>query len=211
MKQHECPACGEHALRELRQHASFEFEGKALAYCSLATECQTCGLEFVDDEQSKTNKRAVVAARSAALRIPSTLALRNWRKKWGLNQRQAGELLGVGPTAFSKYENDDLVPSAPTARLLYLVTQSDIAVQKLAARYEIDLPVEGLEASASVSHQPVAAEEKTSDRIRHLAQPTAQNRGESSQRSVWSAQFRKQRVSVTRRKLYEITPEGISL
>lgn len=210
MTEHQCPACGDDALTEQRQHATFEFEGRTLGYCSLYTLCRSCGLEFANAEQAKANKRSVVAARATELGIPSTVALRNWRKKWGLNQKQAGDLLGVGPTAFSKYENDELVPSAPTARLLFLVTQSDIAVQKLAARYDVALPVDAFEASATVTHEPSASEERVSERIKQLATaPDAIAR--TGRQAPWGEVAQKVRSSDPRRKKYEITPERLGL
>ncbi|WP_310630807.1 type II TA system antitoxin MqsA family protein [Paraburkholderia sp.] len=139
MKTCDCAVCGEHAAVERLRAMTFAHEGKILSYEERAWVCGSCESEFVDAEQSKHNKRAAIAARNAHDGAPSCIAIRNWRKKWGLTQQEAGRLLGVGPVAFSKYENDDLVPSAPTLRLLFLVIKSDEAVRALAARVGVEL------------------------------------------------------------------------
>ena len=52
-------------------------------------------------------------ARAEGLLEPEEI--RRIRKKLGLTQEQAGELIGGGPRAFQKYETGDCCPAAPSA------------------------------------------------------------------------------------------------
>lgn len=139
MKHSTCPVCGDETAREVVQSAHMDFEGNQIQYKSRATLCGACGTEFVTLKQSQLNKRAVIRAKSDHLDLPSREALREWRRRWGLTQQAAGDLLGVGPVAFSKYENAALLPSAPTARLLDAVMNSDQVVRKLAEKHDIEV------------------------------------------------------------------------
>src|SRR5262245_26976993 len=47
--------------------------------------------------------------------------IRRIRVKIGLSQVEAGELLGGGPRAFTKYENGTIKPTAATANILRLL------------------------------------------------------------------------------------------
>lgn len=157
MKFRECAICGENSAKEIQRLVEFEYNNTTLRFNEKTWLCECCEGEFADAAQSKHNKRAVIAAKAVAEGAPSCVALRKWRFKWGFTQAQAGLLLGVGPVAFSKYENDDLLPSAPTLRLLYLVTRSDEAVRLLADRMGIELRKEQNE------EPKVVVTEKSSD------------------------------------------------
>lgn len=132
-----CPICGEGELQPTAKLKELDFEGHQITYRAQHSTCTACNAHIVTSAQLKSNKRAIIAAKSAALDLPSKDALRKWRKRWGLTQRTAGDLLGVGPVAFSKYENSALLPSAPTGRLLDAVMSSDKVVRKLAEKHSI--------------------------------------------------------------------------
>lgn len=53
------------------------------------------------------------------------------RRAAHLTQEQAGALFGGGPVAFSKYENDDLIPDEAMANLLRLAIADISIVDKL--------------------------------------------------------------------------------
>jgi HTH-type transcriptional regulator / antitoxin MqsA len=56
------------------------------------------------------------------------------RKKLGLTQEAAGELIGGGPRAFQKYETGDLVPSRAVSSALALLDHNPKALTVLKAR-----------------------------------------------------------------------------
>ncbi|MGT2434048.1 type II TA system antitoxin MqsA family protein (plasmid) [Cupriavidus basilensis] len=152
-----CPVCGETEIFEAQESRNLEDGAERLHYVSHSSVCRACGFDFVTDAQSKTNKRNLIAARGAATGVPSGPTLKKWRKKWHFTQKVAGEFLGVGPVAFCKYESNDLLPSSPTTRLLYLVTHSDDAVRLLASRFGVEITPE-----ADIDDN-VVAHEKTQD------------------------------------------------
>ena len=60
--------------------------------------------------------------------------IRRIRKKLGLTQEAAGELIGGGPRAFQKYEIGELVPSRAVSSALVLLDHDPKALTVLEAR-----------------------------------------------------------------------------
>ena len=80
-------------------------------YCDASDEAIHTGADMkVSDRMLNRLK-----ARAEALLAPDEI--RRIRKKLGLTQEQAGELIGGGPRAFQKYETGDLLPSSALALL----------------------------------------------------------------------------------------------
>jgi HTH-type transcriptional regulator/antitoxin MqsA len=71
-------------------------------------------------------------ARAEALLAPDEI--RRIRKKLGLTQEQAGELIGGGPRAFQKYETGDLLPSRAISSALALLDHDPTALNVLEGR-----------------------------------------------------------------------------
>jgi HTH-type transcriptional regulator/antitoxin MqsA len=69
----------------------------------------------------KTSDRALnrLKARVEGLLLPEDI--RRVRRKLGLTQEAAGELIGGGPRAFQKYETGDLLPSRAISSALLLL------------------------------------------------------------------------------------------
>ena len=57
--------------------------------------------------------------------------IRHIREKLGLTQVEAGELLGGGPRAFTKYESGTIKPTTATANLLRLLDAKPSAISTL--------------------------------------------------------------------------------
>ena len=57
--------------------------------------------------------------------------IRAIRESLGLSQVQAGELLGGGPRAFSKYESGTIKPAASVANLLRILETDPAAIETL--------------------------------------------------------------------------------
>ncbi|MBA4208943.1 MAG: hypothetical protein C0454_05395 [Parvibaculum sp.] len=64
---------------------------------------------------------AALAALKAEIRQENAAYVATVRKKLGLSQRQAGELVGGGPRAFQKYESGEVEPSEAMLKLLRLL------------------------------------------------------------------------------------------
>ncbi len=198
-----CPVCGAADISEMKESREMVVDEHTFSYISHASICSDCGFDFVTDAQAKCNKRNLIAARGAATGLPSGPTLKNWRRKWGLTQRAAGALFGVGPVAFSKYECNEIVPSEPTTRLLYLAIHSDDMVQLLADRFGVTL------------HAPVDSDESAQDDIeaREIQDPVQDPRlvrtalrNRKPSRKYWRAD-----EADLHRRTYEATLETSSL
>jgi HTH-type transcriptional regulator/antitoxin MqsA len=64
--------------------------------------------------------------------------IRRIRKKLGLTQEQAGQLIGGGPRAFQKYETGDVLPSRAISSALVLLDHDPAALAVLKGRQERD-------------------------------------------------------------------------
>lgn len=134
-----CPACGVGRLFAKQRNATLEFAGREELYMKRFLECDHCSAISTPPEDVEGNSLRINDAKLRALGSPSRAELRKMRAHWRLTQDTAGRLLGVGPTAFSKYENGEVVPAAPTARLLHLVCTDPDAVPRLARHYAVTL------------------------------------------------------------------------
>ena len=87
-----------------------------------------CDLDNPEDDEGQLvdedNQVAQMARRTAEAIVrgePFTPALiRAIRLRLHLSQEQAGQVFGVGPNGFDKYERGEITPSEPTKRLLML-------------------------------------------------------------------------------------------
>ncbi len=146
-----CEFCKEGTLLTKTRQRTVPFEGADLQVEVEYSLCDSCGEVQITAEQEKRNRRAINEQKRGLLGIPSTLELRKMRARWRLTQSVAGKLLGIGPTAFSKYENGEVLPAAPTARLLYLLCTSDGAMRALVERFGNGLAIQQLQPVLTVA------------------------------------------------------------
>jgi HTH-type transcriptional regulator/antitoxin MqsA len=87
-----------------------------------------------DPEDMKVSDRALnrLKARTEGFLEPEEI--RRIRKKLGLSQEAAGELIGGGPRAFQKYETGDSLPSRAISSALTLLDHDPKALEVLKAR-----------------------------------------------------------------------------
>jgi HTH-type transcriptional regulator/antitoxin MqsA len=84
----------------------------------------------------KVSDRALTRLKAEAEGLLSPEEIRRIRKKLGLSQVRAGELIGGGPRAFQKYEAGDLAPSRAANTALILLDQDPSALRQVQLRYE---------------------------------------------------------------------------
>lgn len=123
-----CPSCGSDHLNLEASTKPVVFKGLELDVAAEQTACGSCGYEFVTSSQHDANLSAVrkvyraqFAKERATKGLLSGSAIRSIREALGLTQKEAAELFGGGPVAFSKYENDEVLQSASMDALLRLV------------------------------------------------------------------------------------------
>lgn len=128
-----CPLCGEGTVTPVQRARPMEHKNQTGVIHLHLSSCDRCGAETIDDAESILNRRAVIRFRKQIDGVPLGSQIRTMRKAANITQEQAGRLFGGGPVAFSKYENDDLIPDEAMTNLLRLAISDISIVDKLQA------------------------------------------------------------------------------
>jgi HTH-type transcriptional regulator / antitoxin MqsA len=128
-----CPLCGKGHVTAHVELVESEHKGTKGMLPLHYSVCSACASDFADAENSRLNKRAVLAFRKSVDGLLTGADILALRKRFGLTQTQAAQLFGGGPVAFSKYENDDVAHSEAMDSLLRLVRRSEAAYWELVA------------------------------------------------------------------------------
>lgn len=115
-----CPICGEGHLSEQITKNTVTYKGKTAELDSFSAVCDVCGIEQADASHLRKNKRQMIAFRKQVEGLLSGAEVTALRERLGITQVQAAEIFGGGPTAFSKYESDDVAQSEAMDKLLRL-------------------------------------------------------------------------------------------
>lgn len=126
-----CPICGEGHVTDHVDQVESEYKGHKTLLPLHYKLCDSCGSESAGVEESRANKRAVMAFRKSVDGLLTGAEITALRAKYQLTQAQAAKLFGGGPVAFSKYENDDVAQSEAMDTLLRLVRRSEAAFWEL--------------------------------------------------------------------------------
>ena len=119
----ECPICGHEGLRVVTKDFPYAYKGETIIikgvtgkHCASCEETILSGedLRRVNDEAMALNKRV-----NAAIIDPKYII--GVRKKLGLKQKEASNIFGGGPNAFSRYETGKALPPQPLIQLLRLL------------------------------------------------------------------------------------------
>jgi len=128
-----CPVCGEGQLEQQTEERTLEHNGISEDVPGFVfSACNTCGAEIANDQESKINKRFVLAFRKRADGMLSGSEIRYSRKTiLQLNQKGAAKIFGGGQVAFSKYENDDITQNRSMDMLLRVASAVPAAFEWL--------------------------------------------------------------------------------
>lgn len=129
-----CPLCGEGRLHQKEELNEVTYEGVTERIPLYFLVCDACGSDQVGNEESRRNKRTMLAFRKRVDGFLTGAEIRAMRQRWDITQQQAAKIFGGGPVAFSKYENDDLVPSDAMNKLLRVADAVPAAFGWLAER-----------------------------------------------------------------------------
>ena len=113
-----CPICEEGVLTIREGRNETEYKGVNGSVRFFYEECNVCGSEQADAALSLKNKRLMIAFRKQADGLLTGAEVRALRERLQLKQSEAALVFGGGPTAFSKYESDDVTQSAAMDKLL---------------------------------------------------------------------------------------------
>jgi HTH-type transcriptional regulator/antitoxin MqsA len=126
-----CPICGEGHVTSCVDQVEHEYKSQKAMLPLHYQVCDVCTSDFAGMEESRLNKRAVMAFRKSVDGLLTGDEIRALRDKYKLTQGQAAKLFGGGPVAFSKYENDDVAHSEAMDTLLRLVRRCEAAFWEL--------------------------------------------------------------------------------
>ncbi len=116
-----CPQCGARMERRETHAETVEFEGESLRLEGLSGWFCTACAEAIFDEESAHRYGTAGDTLIARANERRQAEIRRIRKKLRLTQVEAGELVGVGKIAFSRYERGESQAPGPLVKLLQLM------------------------------------------------------------------------------------------
>jgi HTH-type transcriptional regulator/antitoxin MqsA len=127
------PETGEKLHRDVRP-LTLTYKGESVTFDMPGWYGEGPDSGVFEGEDMKVSDRALnrLKARTEGLLEPEEI--RRIRKKLGLTQEAAGEIIGGGPRAFQKYETGDLLPSRAISSALMLLDHDPKALTVLEAR-----------------------------------------------------------------------------
>lgn len=126
-----CPVCDSDCVAVNHVTNEVEYKGTVKAIPMAICVCDLCGSESAGSSEMKFNRREHLSFRREVEGLLSAKEIKRIRKKFRLTQPQAGKLFGGGPTAFNKYENNDVAQSEALDGILRLVEMNEDAYWNL--------------------------------------------------------------------------------
>jgi HTH-type transcriptional regulator/antitoxin MqsA len=135
-----CDACGEGKLHHKTRNVPEKYKSVEGQLAFQYSVCDVCRSEILDAADLLNNKREWVRFKKRVERVPLGVEIQTLRKSFNLTQQIAAEIFGGGPVAFSKYENDDLIPDESMVNLLKLAIAFPDTIKHLAKINGVVLP-----------------------------------------------------------------------
>ncbi|TRO29797.1 YgiT-type zinc finger protein [Pseudomonas putida] len=118
-----CPLCGGAELVAQSRDMPYRYKGEATVIPDIFGDyCPTCGEAVLGMDEAQRMSDLMTAFErkiNAAVVDPGFIAA--MRRKFDLDQREAGEIFGGGVNAFSRYENGKTTPPVALVKLLKLL------------------------------------------------------------------------------------------
>lgn len=116
----QCIHCGRQMVYETRAD-SVEYRGRSKTFETDAWWCESCGEGILDGPALQKSEQVFLALKAEVDGVLSPNKVAMVRKKLGISQKKASELLGGGPRSFQKYESGETAVSIPMSNLLRLL------------------------------------------------------------------------------------------
>lgn len=127
-----CDDCEVGSLRPSTYADDFMHRGGTIHVTGLESYlCDQCGADPVFADQARRNHCKINDARRLADGMLTGAQVREIRSNIGLTQAAAGELIGGGPMAFSKYERGEVIQSAVMDNFLRVLAVYPFVVDTL--------------------------------------------------------------------------------
>jgi HTH-type transcriptional regulator / antitoxin MqsA len=128
-----CPACLSGTLKRHAFQSSVVHAGVKDAIQQAKLVCSHCGIELFDETCSRENRRSLVVFQKRVDGVPTGAEIKAMRLRAKLSSERAGRLLGGGPKAFSKYENEEIVPTGGMLTIMRLLIAYPAAINLVLA------------------------------------------------------------------------------
>jgi HTH-type transcriptional regulator/antitoxin MqsA len=113
---------------------TLSYKGESVTFDMPGWYCDQSDQSIHNSEDMKLSDRMLNRLKARAEGLLEPEEIKRIRKKLGLTQTAAGELIGGGPRAFQKYETGDLLPSRAISSALALLDRDPAGLAVLKAR-----------------------------------------------------------------------------
>jgi len=128
-----CPETGAPMYRDVRS-MTLTYKGESITFDMPGWYCASSEQSIHTGDDMKISDRILNRLKARHEGLPGPEEIRRIRRKLGLSQAAAGEMIGGGPRAFQKYEAGDLLPSRAISSALALLDNDPKALRILEAR-----------------------------------------------------------------------------
>jgi HTH-type transcriptional regulator/antitoxin MqsA len=125
-----CPETGKPMVRATRP-LEISYKGQSTSIDMPGWYCDGSDESIHTAEDMKVSDAALKELRKEVENLLKPADVKRIRTKIGLTQREAGTILGGGPNAFQKYEQDTVSVSKPMSNLLRLLERHPEEVEEL--------------------------------------------------------------------------------
>lgn len=125
-----CPETGKPMVRDTRP-LELSYKGQSATIDMPGWYCHESGESIHTAEDMKVSDAALKELRLEVENLLKPHEVKRIRTKIGLTQREAGTILGGGPNAFQKYEQDTVTVSKPMSNLLRVLERHPEEVEEL--------------------------------------------------------------------------------
>ena len=125
-----CPETGKPMVRDTRP-MEISYKGQSATIDMPGWYCHESGESIHTAEDMKVSDAALKELRLQVENLLKPQEVKRIRTKIGLTQREAGAILGGGPNAFQKYEQDTVTVSKPMSNLLRVLERHPEEVEEL--------------------------------------------------------------------------------
>ena len=127
-----CPLCGIGTLVSETRDLTYVYRDQTTTIRQSGDYCTHCGEGVFTHDQGEAYLSAINRFRAQVDSAPlSATDIRKIRKKLGLTQKEAGEVLGGGIRAFSQYERGETRPGKALDTLLRLLERHPELLKEL--------------------------------------------------------------------------------
>ena len=126
-----CPFCEHGVMTRATVQETYTYKGQTLTLEQPGTWCDSCGEGILDRADLKTTEKQIRDFQASVDGLLPSNEIRRIRKKLHLTQKQAAQIFGGGPNAFSRYERGESSPVRSTSHLLRLLDHHPEHLQEL--------------------------------------------------------------------------------